>query len=126
VKGTGMTYSITISENGKYIICKVIGAMTAEIAKEFSKEIDSLSRAKNIKRFLNDMREAPNRSSAVQNYKYTYKDMSDLGFQRDVHSAILADPADTSHDFIETLAKNAGYNVRVFHDEDAAIAWLNE
>jgi len=121
-----MSYTITISENRQYIICQVTGSMTVEIAREFARELDSLSRAKNIKRFLTDVREAPNISSVYQNYKYAYKDMIDLKLQRDIRSAILADTADTTHDFLETVVQNAGYNVRVFHDESAAIAWLNE
>lgn len=121
-----MSYTITISENGQYIICRVTGSMTVEIAREFTREIDSISRAKHIKRFLTDVREAPNVSNIFQNYEYAYKDMLDLELQRDIRSAILADTADTTHDFIETVVRNAGYNVRVFHDESAAIAWLNE
>ena len=121
-----MSYTVTISENGQYIICRVTDSMTVEIAREFGREIDSLSRAKNIKRFLIDVREAPNISNVYQNYGFAYKDMADLKFQRHIRSAILADAADTTHDFIETVAQNAGYNVRVFHDESAAIAWLNE
>ncbi len=121
-----MSYTITISENGKYIICRVTGPMTAEVAQEFAGEMDNLSRAKNIKRFLTDVREAPNISTINQNYEYAYQGMKDLKLQRGVRSAILVDPADTTHDFVETVAMNAGYNVRVFRDEHAAIAWLSE
>jgi len=126
VKGADMSYTITISENGQYIICRVTGSVTVEISREFAREMDSLSRATNIKRFLTDVREAPNIASVYQNYEYAYKDMIDLKLQRDVRSAILADSADTTHDFLETVVRNAGYNVRVFRSESAAIAWLNE
>ena len=121
-----MSYTITISENGQYIICLVTGPITVEIVREFAREIDSLSRAKNIKRLLTDVREAPNISSIYQNYEYAYQDMKNLKLQRDIRSAILAKPADTTHDFVETVVRNAGYNVRIFHDKSAAIAWLNE
>jgi hypothetical protein len=103
-----MSYTITISENGQYIICRVTGSMTVEIAREFAKEIDSLSRAKNIKRFLTDVREAPNISSVYQNYEYAYKDMIDLKLQRDVCSAILADTADTP-----TIFRNSNTECRI-------------
>ena len=121
-----MSYNITISENRNYIICRVTGTMTVRTAKEFAKKMDSLSRAKNIKRFLIDAREAPNISTTYQNYKFAYKDMNDLNLQRDVRSAILADPADFSHDFPIMAQQNAWFNVRIFHDEDAALAWLND
>ena len=40
--------------------------------------------------------------------------------------AVLASPNDSQHDFIETAAQNNGIILRVFKDEDAAIAWLSE
>jgi hypothetical protein len=64
-----MSYTITISENGKYIICRVTGVMTVEIAQATAREMDKLGHAKNIRRFLTDVRGAPNISSANQNYK---------------------------------------------------------
>ncbi len=33
-----MNYDITISENRKYIICRVTGPMTVRTAQEFAKE----------------------------------------------------------------------------------------
>ena len=121
-----MSYTLTISENGRYIICKVNGPVTVEVAQAFGRDMDRLSHAQNIKRFLTDVRGAPNMSTPFQNYGFAYQDMKDMKFQRDVRSAILADLADTTHDFLETAAYNAGYTVRVFHDEDSAIAWLDE
>ncbi len=72
------------------------------------------------------MREASNISTTFQNYEFAYKDMDDLNLERDVRSAILADPAHFSHDFPATAQQNAWFNVRIFHDEDIALAWLNE
>jgi hypothetical protein len=119
-----MNYTITTSENGKYLICRVSGEITVDIAREFTKELNRLSRSLNIKRFLNDVREAANALSTLQNYDFAYKDMAEMNLQRDACSAILVGPADRTHDFVETVTQNAGYNVRIFHDEAAAIAWL--
>jgi len=121
-----MKYRISISESGRYIICKVFGPMTADIARQFAEGMDSLSRIKKIKRFLIDARKAPNVSGVLRNYTFVHRDMKDLDLQRDVRSAILTDPGNGSHDFVETVNKNAGYDVRVFNDEEAAIAWVDE
>lgn len=121
-----MAYRISISENGKYIICRVIGAMTMKTAQAFGKEMLKLARTKDIKRYLTDVREAPNISTTYDNYKFAYEEMDKLGLQRAHRSAILINPDDSSHNFVETTLKNSGFNVRIFHDEDAAIAWLNE
>lgn len=52
--------------------------------------------------------------------------MAEPELHRDVRAAILVDATDRKHDFVETVSRNAGYNVRVFDDEEAAIAWLDE
>jgi hypothetical protein len=122
----GMNFTITTSPNGKYLICRVTGEITVDIARQFTKELDRLSRTLNIKRFLNDVRDASNALSTLQNYDFAYIDMAEMNLQRDACSAILVGPADKTHDFVETVTQNAGFNVRIFHDEEAAIAWLEQ
>lgn len=119
-----MSYEIRMSENGRYIICRVTQSITVELAREFTIALDQLSRSQRIKRFLVDVRGAPNVASVFQNFDFANKDMADLGLQRDVRSAILVGANDHSHDFVETVTQNAGYGVLVFDDEAAAIAWL--
>ncbi len=125
-KGGDMSYTIAPSKNGKYIVCQVSGLMTREVSLAFTKELDRLSRELHIKRFLTDVREAKNVLSVLENYDYAYKDMQDMNLQRDVRVAILVAPADESHSFALTVSRNVGYDVRAFHDEKAAIGWLNE
>jgi hypothetical protein len=40
--------------------------------------------------------------------------------------ALLVDPEDHSHDFVETVGRNAGLNVTLFRDRDAAKQYLSE
>ena len=119
-----MNYTLGISKNGRYLICRVNSLVTLEVAREFTMALDQLSRDRRVKRFLVDVRGAPNVANPFQNYGFANKDMAGLDLQRDVRSAILVDPADHSHDFVETVTQNAGYGVRKFTDEGAAIAWL--
>jgi hypothetical protein len=39
---------------------------------------------------------------------------------------MLTSPNDKSHDFIETVLRNAGYDVKLFVNESEAITWLEE
>jgi hypothetical protein len=121
-----MSFRVFLSENNKYIICRVSGPMTTETAVEFAREMDSLSRAHGITRFLTDVRDAPNTSSVTDNHRFTQNDMSDLGLQKNVRTAILTKQSDRSHDFVVFASQNAGYNVRLFDDEHAALSWLEE
>jgi hypothetical protein len=121
-----MSFTVFLADNGKYIICRVIGPMTASTAVEFTKEMDLLSQVHKINRFLTDVRDAPNTSSAMENLNFTQNDMKNLDLQKNVRAAILIRPRDRSHDFVEFATQNAGYNVRLFDDEVAAISWLEE
>jgi len=44
------------------------------------------------------------------------------------HTALVGDTRDLrlSHEYIEVIARQRGLNVRSFHDEPAALAWLND
>jgi hypothetical protein len=119
-----MSHAISISDCGRYLICRVSKPITIETALAFSMALDAASRAHGIKRFLVDVRNAPNLANTVQNYHFANTDMAALDLQRDVRSAMLVAPWDHSHDFVETFTQNAGYGVRLFRDEAAAIAWL--
>jgi len=121
-----MSYTITLSDDGRYIVCRVVGQVKVEIAREFAKEMDRWSRSLNVKRFLTDVREAPNASSTFENYEFAYKDLEELGVQRDARAAILVAPDDRTHDFVEMVVQNAGYGVKIFHDEESAVAWLTD
>jgi hypothetical protein len=121
-----MSYEISIAKSKKYIVCRVRQAVTAELSRQFSIDVERLGRERNILRYLFDVRGYPNIEKLHKTYTYTYEEMRDLNFARSARVAILVSPDDQSHDFIETVNRNAGYNVRVFREEDAAISWLEE
>ncbi|WP_316368053.1 hypothetical protein [Candidatus Thiodiazotropha sp. CDECU1] len=83
-----------------------------------------LGERNNIKYYLFDLRGAPNIESVIYNYEFAYREMADISFPKDTKSVILTDPGDRSHDFMETVFLNAGYNVRLFTDLDTAHSWL--
>ena len=119
-----MNFKITISEDGNYIIGKVSGKLTEETAQQLAKEYVKIVESTGIKRLLNDVRGAPDAMGVFSGYSYAYKVVNTLGFPRDIRAAIVADAGDDSHDFQETVARNAGYLVKVFHSFDQAVDWL--
>jgi hypothetical protein len=121
-----MNYKTFLSENGKYAVCEVTGVITEENALEFTEASNQLIHAANVRRLLTDVRNASNKLDVLENYSYAYDSMGDLNLRKDIRTAILVDKNDRSHDFMETVALNAGYNVRIFRDKEAAISWLNE
>src|SRR5512145_2634310 len=121
-----MEYTMDIPEHRTYVRVVVTGKITREFAGRYSIASKDLADKNGLKRFLFDLRDARNVESTIQNYQYAYSDMPKFDLDRQARAAILRDPDDHSHDFIELVSRNAGYNVRFFTDETEAVAWLSE
>jgi hypothetical protein len=107
-------------------VIKVFVAMTSAIGVRCGTEAIGLGAEHRIDRFLFDLRDSPNQQSVVDNYEFAHKEIALFGFPKHSRSAFLVRPDDRSHDFITTAFFNAGYVVRLFSDEAAAIAWLEK
>ena len=119
-----MNYSVDVSPSGKYIIIKVIGEMTVEIGKITNEKADNLGRRLNIKSLLSDLRECVNREKMDANISFSYKKLPKVKDSIFEKVAMLITPGDRSHDIIYITATNAGYNVRMFSEEEEAVKWL--
>lgn len=121
-----MSYQITVSENGKYFRIRSSGDVTVEHAYRWSEDLKEMSQAHGIRRYLFDVRNSRNVSDVLENYKFAYRDADRLGLDKTVRSAILVSYGDQSHDFIAATMHNAGFYVRLFTDERAAMLWLDD
>ena len=120
-----MSYAIRPSEDGKYIISKHWGEINNKLGVERVIEAQALGAKLGISRYLVDVTEAWNADSAPESYKYAYEDAKTApGIDANVRVAMLVDPEDHSHDFVETVLRNAGHNVTLFRDRDSAISHL--
>ena len=121
-----MGFVIKVDDSRAFVRVTIEGDVTAEFAREFTLAADAVGKKEGIDRYLVDSRTSRNILSASDNYYYAYREMNGMQLSRAARSAILVDPEDKSHDFVETVSQNAGFNVRVFRDEQEAIAWLRE
>lgn len=121
-----MKYKISLSEDGTYVIIRVLEAITGEMEREFAREAIKDAEQRDIRAFLVDARGTPNVASSLQQYLLGYEDMIQFGLDRSSRIAVLVDAGDSSHDFIETVFLNAGYQCRLFLDKDSALKWLKE
>ncbi|MCF7804651.1 MAG: hypothetical protein K9N46_10110 [Candidatus Marinimicrobia bacterium] len=120
-----MSYTIYVSENGQYIILTVQGTMTRELGMEQNMKAHALGRKEGIHRYLVDVREARNEDPVLKSYKFAHKDMLDNPtIDESAVVALLTHPDDDSHDFIETVSRNAGFNVTKFTSEKEAVDYL--
>lgn len=121
-----MEYSIAPSDDGKYIILKVIGQFGRQQALACHLEAHKMGREMGIDRFLLDFYDGRNTDTIMRNYTFVSQDMRHPGINRDARIAILVSPYDHSHDFTEAMLKQEGIDVALFYDLELAVAFLNK
>ena len=120
-----MNYLITPSADGNYIIMKVIGDIISDEAIKMNDEASAVGKKLGITKYLIDVTESRNVSSIYENYKFAYIDLpAKPTTDKKNRIAILIDPDDHSHDFVETVLKNAGSDSTIFRDRELAIQHL--
>ncbi len=120
-----MSYVISPSEDGKYIVVTVQGEISRVSVRQQHIDTFALARSLNVFRILVDVVDAPNTDTIADQYDFAYKDMRQVDpIERSARIAILAAPDDHSHDFIETVGRNSGLNMKLFRDRTQAIAHL--
>jgi hypothetical protein len=119
-----MKYEVSLGESGKYVRCNVYQPITAKFAVEYGQATTAFALERGIHNQLIDVRGMPNVDSVQHNYDFAYKDLQDFEDHHHSRIAVLIDPTDRTHDFIEVVARNAGYDVRLFTEEQRAIDWL--
>jgi hypothetical protein len=113
--------SIAPSHDRTYIILRVAGDYTRQRALAHTIEAHRLGRALGINRYLVDMTESRNAESVLANYEFARQEIWDAPeIDKTALVAIVVSPDDHSHDFVETVARNAGLLVRIFRDRALA------
>jgi hypothetical protein len=117
--------SIEPSADGIYIIVKLFGSYTCSRSMEDTLAAHALGEKLGLDRYLVDLEECRNTDSIVANYEFAKKNMmEEPGFNKRAIVALLVSPDDHSHDFVETVSRNAGLSVRIFRDRNSAEEYL--
>jgi hypothetical protein len=120
-----MPYKITVSDDKKYIITKSIGGLNNDIAGQQNREAQALAMELGIDRFLVDMVESSYEGGPIEHYEFANtRDFTPDRYNRYARVAILVRPDDDSHDFFETVARNAGFDITIFRNREEAIQHL--
>jgi len=120
--------SITVSEDQKYIIITGKGEITLGGPKALIQpliEANELAKKLAIRNILVDVTEARNTLGIIDNYDMVnYTIAQEPAIDRYMRVALLVSPDDHSHDFTETISRNAGFNVTLYRDRTQALASL--
>ena len=121
-----MDFEVFLADSQKYIVCRALAPVTEEITRQMTEAVAKIAERTGVLNRLIDVRHAPNAMSVTVNYDMAYKTMEAMHIERSTKVASLQSPGDTSHEFVCIAIRNAGFNLRTFTDEAAAIAWLEE
>jgi len=121
-----MGYEISISEDGKYVIVEVLETVTWELAKNFMADSLIAINAHGLEKVLVDVSKVQNQASIFENYKLAYEEATIQGVSLDLEIVVLVGFDDKSHDFIETVFRNAGYKCKICRDKDSAIEMIKK
>ena len=121
-----MDLEVYLSDSQKFIVCRAPKQITEEVTRHMTAAIAKLTETTGVVNRLIDVRDARNVMSVATNYDMAYKTMEAMQLDRSTKVAILHHPTDTSHEFVCTAARNAGFNLRTFTDEAAATVWLDD
>jgi hypothetical protein len=113
------------SADETYIVVKPLGSYTCSRSLEDTLAAHALGAKLGIHRYLMDLRECRNTDSIVANYEFAKKNVKETpGFNKQAIVALLVSPDDHSHDFVETVSRNAGLPVRIFRERKSAEEYL--
>lgn len=119
-----MAHRISVSPDKAYILVTVTGEITARSAMEQNREAHALGERLGIDCYLVDVTDARNVDSTVDNYNFAYRDMQAPPINPRARVALLVRPGDHSHDFVETVSRNAGLDVTIFTNLSEARKFL--
>lgn len=103
---------------------RVHDSLTMELVLEILSDTSASAKVEGIKGLLFDTREVVSLLGPMASYEIAYTRLEQLGFPRNCLWAILTARDDETHNFMETVARNAGYRCRLFSSEPEALAWL--
>lgn len=119
-----MNPEIALSAEGTHAVLTVRQKVTNELASAFAQSMNAFSVEHGVSRFLVDVRGMPYDGTVFTHYEFVVHDLRKEEFDLSLKVAVVASPDDDTHDFLEVVSLNAGYNVRVFKDYAEGARWL--
>ena len=120
-----MAHSISVSDDGLYVIGVPDGDLTRESAVEISRAMYERGMELGISCFLLDAVNARNLDAPLENTRFTRDDVPGI-MPLETCFVVLADPVDRSHDFHVAFAQTQGVDISLFQDRTEAIEHLQQ
>ncbi len=118
-----MPCEYSYSEPSGVLSVRVWGEVTASTWREQVKKSIEQAQAHSCIRFLIDYRESDMKMSLVELFKRPAV-YAELGMPREARIALIFKDGHPDVNFIEAVAQNRFYNVKVFNSPETALSWL--
>lgn len=118
-----MSHTLEYNPDTDCIELTVLGTFTMERLRSIAPDVAKLSDKTGCRRILNDMSGANITVSLTDAYN-SPAEMDKSGIRRTTRRALVVPPTFNDADFLETVTRNRGHNLRVFHDRKSAMKWL--
>ena len=118
-----MTHQLRYNADTDCIELTVEGTFNMERLKRIAPQVAKLSEESGCLRILNDMSGANIDFSLGEVYN-SPQEMDHSHISRTTRRALVVPPDFQQADFLETVTRNRGHNLRVFHDRAEALEWL--
>ena len=120
-----MNYDVSLSDDKSYINVRIFVPSTLELRREYLQKMAELANKNGVNRFLVDVSKSPSSTNIIEDYQTAYELAHAAGLKYGVRIAALVSSGDSSRQFVETAAVNAGYSVAQFTNKSDAIEWLS-
>jgi hypothetical protein len=120
-----MTHRLIYNPDSDCIELTVEGVFNMERLKHIAPEVAKLSEESGCQCILNDMSGATIDVSLVDAYSNPQQ-MDNAGIRRSTQRALVVPPDFEQAEFLETVTRNRGHNLKVFTDRKEALAWLQQ
>lgn len=118
-----MSHTLKYNPDTDCIELTVLGTFTMDRLKSIAPEVAGLAYKSGCRRILNDMSGATIAVSFTDIYR-SPAEMDQSGIRRTTRRALVVPPSFGEADFLETVTRNRGHNLRVFQDRESAMKWL--
>jgi hypothetical protein len=119
-----MDFELCLAPQGDHAIMTNYADVTHPSAVERQRAMQAFSDEHKVTRFLIDTRGKQFVGGPIELYTFVRRTLPDEGYNRHWRVALVTSPDDHSHDFLETVSQNAGYQVMVFKSFTTAQEWL--
>lgn len=127
VNGKGMAYQLKINQEGDILMARASGQRTRQAVLAMAMEILKVCIERQCSKVLVDVRELEGFLDTLNSYQVATDDLSKMRGKGLNKAAIVDRKRGTeTHRFFETVARNRGFNLRMFINLKDAIVWLRK